>query len=1011
MAHEGKRHGFAGSGNTSIADVMKKNYSNLLTVEKSKSSLIPTNKYSATFNEPVIAESGDTYKVDTYKADTYKPDTYKADTYKKDEYSAKLNSEKSSKPYTASFENPTYPATFNEPVIDASGFNEDWSENAANLISNKVKGAYDFMSNSDGIDRSGADGSGTAYTSGPSANAAIELAAEAALLEDNKARVKQDAADLVDEMANERATKEHSLNATTYGVDDNKNLITPGNETSFIDSNTDRYGKSEENIEKADAYQAKLEAERAHIAQTSVTPDDIAITNQSEKDAATAVFMNNYSDDQVYQPSFDGALNNEILNTSDSDIKETVQKAEDLKESEVQKSIDILNSRAETDRLNNLKALKTLGLSDDNAPYVQDKEKGTYETENMTVFRPREIELENDALLKTQKIKDELEAEKQQAIADKLTAQDQFMSTLPGRDDIAGNNSYFVDSGQKLIQGDIKESMIDQEKGFVDVIAGTTAKDMTTTVREVEAERVAKERHNEQINNPTSDDVAKKGKLQLAKEEKAEKERLEAKRQNDRIDAIANKSDTAVAKEKARVDALGIGSGRGNINELSTERRKKETIAQRMKDQTNNEFAGGESEATGQTLMKDAKAKAAEQARLLAILERGDRENPNRFFGFEKNDPFSFSTLQYPSNVTNSQENGHYVLFYVNVQNKTKYDYQAGANSSVRVGDYYETIGQTETQVQGTGPQTGQVNTIFKNFIDTNLGARESGAGDAVAYQSQLLSNGKPGSKFWNNMTTLSKDRKSNPAGISQVFGKTTTRITDSVALYLPPGIKSDLSAQYDDSKTGMFGYLALSGKGLLQAMRDHDFDGATDAVFDVAGTLLAEAGKKFAAAAVSVATGGEGVQATFDKAFGQTLNPYIEVTFGSMGMRTFDYTFKFSPKSKKETEEAKAIIQLFRFHMAPELKNDSSPHRYMTLPSTFDIHYMYQSGVGNNATARENDYYNKIATCVLTNVGVDYTPNSEVQSFADGAPTQMSLALSFKETEMMTKQKINDGF
>jgi len=891
------------------------------------------------------------------------------------------------------------------------------------------------------------------------------------------------------------------LESKTYGVDGDKNLITPGNETSFIDETSDRYGQSEqnvsdaaaavaatvaaenarqndriENIAKASDDQAYVDNSRrlaaelqkkdkinesafereqeikkrvnkikkeekakkdsaARLKKINDKTTDIATENlinqaesatrekqavldlerikpiDAEKDAATAVFMNNYSDDQVYQPSFDGALNNEILNTSDSDIKETVQKTEDLKESEVKKSIDILNNRAEIERLNNLKALKTLGLSDDNAPYVQDKEKGTYETDNMTVFRPREIELENDALLKTQKIKDELEAEKQQAIADKLAFQDGMMNQLPGKEDIAGNNSYFVDSGQELAQGDIKESMIDQEKRFADVTTGTTAKDMTTTVREVEAERVAKERHNEQINNPTSDDVAKKGKLQLAKEEKAEKERLEAKRQNDRIDAIANKSDTAVAKEKARVDALGIGSGRGNINELSTERRKKETIAQRMKDQTNNEFAGGESEATGQTLMKDAKAKAAEQARLLAILERGDRENPNRFFGFEKNDPFSFSTLQYPSNVTNSQENGHYVLFYVNVQNKTKYDYQAGVNSSIRVGDYYETIGQTETQVQGTGPQTGQVNTIYKNFIDTNFGARESGAGDAVSYQSQLLSNGKPGSKFWNNMTTLSKDRKSNPAGISQVFGKTTTRITDSVALYLPPGIKSDLSAQYDDSKTGMFGYLALSGKGLLQAMRDHDFDGATDAVFDVAGTLLAEAGKKFAAAAVSVATGGEGVQATFDKAFGQTLNPYIEVTFGSMGMRTFDYTFKFAPKSAEETAEAKAIIQLFRFHMAPELKNDSSPHRYMTLPSTFDIHYMYTSGVGDNATSKENTFYNKIATCVLTSVNVDYTPNAEVESFGDGAPTQMSLALSFKETEMMTKQKINDGF
>ena len=31
--------------------------------------------------------------------------------------------------------------------------------------------------------------------------------------------------------------------------------------------------------------------------------------------------------------------------------------------------------------------------------------------------------------------------------------------------------------------------------------------------------------------------------------------------------------------------------------------------------------------------------------------------------------------------------NGHYMLFYVNVQNKTKFDYGVGADG-VRVGDY-----------------------------------------------------------------------------------------------------------------------------------------------------------------------------------------------------------------------------------------------------------------------------------------------------------------------------------
>ena len=75
----------------------------------------------------------------------------------------------------------------------------------------------------------------------------------------------------------------------------------------------------------------------------------------------------------------------------------------------------------------------------------------------------------------------------------------------------------------------------------------------------------------------------------------------------------------------------------------------------------------------------------------------------------------------------------------------------------------------------------------------------------------------------------------------------------------------------------------------------------------------------------------------------------------------------------------------------------------------------MWQSGVDERGytgvMARENSFYNKIATCVLTNVDVDFTPNGEVQSFGDGAPTQIAMSLSFKETEMLTKQHIQEGF
>ena len=255
-------------------------------------------------------------------------------------------------------------------------------------------------------------------------------------------------------------------------------------------------------------------------------------------------------------------------------------------------------------------------------------------------------------------------------------------------------------------------------------------------------------------------------------------------------------------------------------------------------------------------------------------------------------------------------------------------------------------------------------------------------------------------------MLTLRKSRKAQ-TGLASYY-PTTTRITDSVAIYLPPNVQDNTSASYNDFQTGMAGFLAMGGVDILQQLRDHDFQGAASILMEKGGTIATEALKKFSLGAFGALTGSEGVRETFDKAFGQSLNPYLEVTFGNMGLRSFSYSFHFAPKSAKESLEVKDIIQLFRFHMAPELKGTN--HRYLTLPSTFDIHYMFQSGMKDKDLAKENSFYSKIATCVLKGVDVNYTPNG-VRSFDDGAPTQIDMTLSFTETEMLTKQKINEGF
>ncbi len=403
-----------------------------------------------------------------------------------------------------------------------------------------------------------------------------------------------------------------------------------------------------------------------------------------------------------------------------------------------------------------------------------------------------------------------------------------------------------------------------------------------------------------------------------------------------------------------------------------------------------------------------------EQEALLNQGSGGRKARGKNEYGFTKHsktlrvndDPYAFSTLSYPSNLTQNNENGHYMLFYVNAQNQTKYEYEGldSEHKKVMVGDMVEVPGHY------TGMQTDVAPSERSSKPATYHKTTSAKSGDHLRadYQKQIIKNGGPGNILYNNMTILRKSRKGPLTGINSRF-QTTTRITDSVALYLPPSINDNLSAQYGDSVTGMAGYLALSGVDLVQQIKDHDFAGAASTLFDSGGAIVEEAAKKLAAGAFETFTGSEGIRETFDKAFGQTLNPYIEVTYSSFGLRTFDYTFKFAPKSEKETDEVQAIINLFRFHMAPELKN--THHRYMTLPSTFDIHYMWQSGAGDKATAEENSFYNKIATCVLQSCNVDYTPNAQVQSFGDGAPTQINMTLSFKETEMLTKDKIAQGF
>ena len=332
-------------------------------------------------------------------------------------------------------------------------------------------------------------------------------------------------------------------------------------------------------------------------------------------------------------------------------------------------------------------------------------------------------------------------------------------------------------------------------------------------------------------------------------------------------------------------------------------------------------------------------------------------------------DPLSVSTLSYPMDVQQNFQNGHYMLFYVNVQDKTKYTY--APTKSTKISDYATIKGESNNEAR------------YQKLNDIKKGVSKENK-DVSAF----LRQGKAG-------------KSDTKKGVSALFNN-TRRISDSIALYLPPNVEDNTTAGYNDFRTGIAGYLATAGVNMSQMT---DAETLAKSLVASSGQLLDKAAKKAVSELAEVALGSEGSEQLINKAFGQADNPYMEVLFDAMALRTFTYNFNFAPKNEQEAYEVQKIIQVFRFHMSPELRGGQS--RFLGLPSQFDIHYMFLSKDG---VASENNYYNRIATCVLQNCAVNYTPTG-VKSFEDGGPTTTTMTLTFKETELLTKDLIAQGY
>ena len=260
------------------------------------------------------------------------------------------------------------------------------------------------------------------------------------------------------------------------------------------------------------------------------------------------------------------------------------------------------------------------------------------------------------------------------------------------------------------------------------------------------------------------------------------------------------------------------------------------------------------------------------------------------------------------------------------------------------------------------------------------------------------------------------------------------------VALYLPPeALKAAYTQTYAGTDMGAIG-IALSGvsreaaQGLATAAMSASGEGAIDSLKNMFGgssisqSLFAATAKE--AIGKMGGQAGTAVQALMKKT-GIIMNPHKAMIYqGPGGFRQFSYTFTMSPQNEQEAHAVSHIVQFFKYHMHPGVAGikeegigpggsagtrrtitaggDISTSAALTYPEEFEIKML----VNNASTRKFNSPLFKIGKSVLESFNVDYATSGGAAFFADGGePVTTTISLGFKETILMTKQTIAEGY
>jgi hypothetical protein len=348
---------------------------------------------------------------------------------------------------------------------------------------------------------------------------------------------------------------------------------------------------------------------------------------------------------------------------------------------------------------------------------------------------------------------------------------------------------------------------------------------------------------------------------------------------------------------------------------------------------------------------------------------------------------YRVGTLEYPNGLRVNADLQNYVAFYINTRDKAT----GGKNTNLNSKDYVSPQEQARLNaLNNTGARisqdaikgAGQVITNNVGFIAAGLtGAIGIGMGVKLSQLPALAVTATSVGLLAEGIKEAVKDYSSFASG-------STSRLKDVITLHISEKPVVHYGVNYTNRDLGLLTGLLAQGSamGSLKNVATNP---------EIGSRLVADLAK-----IPSLKAAGGTFSDLLELNTRQKTNPFREVLFESVDYRTFQFSYRFLPKTKDETEKIKQIIATFKKHMHPEISQNKLFYIY---PSEFDIKYYYKNQV--------NDYLHRFARCALTDMTVDYGGDQFV-TFKNGAPVEIGMTLKFQELEQMTSEGIkNNGY